>query len=223
MQEGWYSHIQETTSVAYFDGTAWEPLTDRSALPQGIQRTITPLDPGHPGPHAPFETVPVAGPRTPVETVTVAAPGKNTAGLGWLVGIVAGVLMIVWGIMHGFANAGRNCGAPFKENSVAEYMDALAQDYGLGRTTYAADCKESIASATVWVWVLILIGVLVILGSAIIVAILRSAHASRAAIPAAKTAPTAASQIEELARLRDKGLVTPEEFEWKKQDLLRRS
>jgi hypothetical protein len=28
--------------------------------------------------------------------------------------------------------------------------------------------------------------------------------------------PTAASQIEELARLRDSGLVAPEEFEWKK-------
>lgn len=123
--------------------------------------------------------------------------------------------------MNGFADAGANCGAPFRKSSVADFMDAIAQDSGLGQTTYAADCRESIASATVWVWVLILIGVLLILGSAIIV--LRSAQASRAATPAARPMPTAASQIEELARLRDKGLVTPEEFEWKKQDLLRRS
>jgi hypothetical protein len=30
-------------------------------------------------------------------------------------------------------------------------------------------------------------------------------------------------QIEELARLLDKGLVSPEEFEWKRQELLRRA
>ncbi|KIS27834.1 hypothetical protein TV39_08870 [Arthrobacter sp. SPG23] len=143
--------------------------------------------------------------------------------MGWLFGIGAGVLLIFLGITNGFTNAGDNCGAPFKENSVAEYMDAIAQDSGFGRTTYAADCKESIASATVWVWALILIGVLLILASAIIMAILRSTQASRAATPAAHPMPTAASQIEELARLRDKGIVTPEEFEWKKQDLLRRS
>ena len=144
------------------------------------------------------------------------------AGLGWLLGITAGAILIIGGIAHGFTAAGRNCGAPFKEDSVAEYMDALAQDAGLGPTTYAADCKDKIESATAVVWVLVLIGVLLILASAIIMAILRSAQKSRAAIPAAQVMPTAATQIEDLARLRDKGLVTPEEFELKRQELLRR-
>jgi hypothetical protein len=98
-------------------------------------------------------------------------------------------------------------------------MDAIAQDSGLGITNYAVECRASIAEATTWTWVLIIIGVLVVLGSAIIMAIIRSGQASRAAA----APPTTASQIEDLARLRDKGLVSPEEFELKRQELLRRS
>lgn len=211
MQPGWYAHIQEPKAVAYFDGTSWGPLTDRFSLPLDIQVTIAQLHPKHPGPRAPFETITVTGSR------------KSKPGSGWFWGIGAGAFLVFWGIMIGFGDAGANCGAPFRRSGVAELMDAMAQDSGLGRTTYAAGCRESIASATVWVWVLILIGVLLMLGSSIIMAVLRSGQASRAATPVARPMPTVASQIEELARLRDKGLVTPEEFEWKKQDLLRRS
>lgn len=206
MQPGWYADSKEPTTVAYFDGTVWEPPTDRSSLPISIQESVLQLPPDH-------------APRG--SAANVAAPRRSTAGLAWLLGIGAGAILIIWGIAHGFTPAGRNCGAPFKENSVADYMDAIAQDSGFGRTTYAADCKDNIESAAVWVWVLILIGVLLILASAIIMAILRTAHAPRMRNSSGQ--PTAASQIEDLARLRDKGLVTPEEFEWKKQDLLRRS
>ncbi|MFJ4229191.1 SHOCT domain-containing protein [Paenarthrobacter nicotinovorans] len=100
-------------------------------------------------------------------------------------------------------------------------MDALAPEYGLGLTTYAAECRSNLAEATGWVWAFVLLGVLVLLASAIIMAVLRSAQNNRAT--AAPALPTAASQIEHLARLRDQGLVTPEEFEWKKQDILRSS
>ncbi|WP_456507468.1 SHOCT domain-containing protein [Arthrobacter sp. TE12232] len=49
-------------------------------------------------------------------------------------------------------------------------------------------------------------------------AIIRCSQASRT-----KTAkPTVASQIEDLARLRDKGLLTPDEFELKRPELPRR-
>lgn len=210
MQQGWYADSQEPTTVACFDGTVWGPETDRLSLTRDIQATISPLHPGHSGPRAPFETTATAVPHKPMP-----------AGLGWLLGIGAGALLIFLGITNGFANAGANCGAPFKGNSIAEYMDALAQDSGIRGTTYAADCKESITSATVWVWALILIGVLVVLASAIIMAVLRSAQAPRAATPAPQAVRTPASQIEDLARLRDKGLVTPEEYERKKQELLR--
>jgi hypothetical protein len=211
MQPGWYVDAKDPAKVAYFDGTVWESSTDRSSLPLSIQQTISQMPPERPD-REPLQSSPAAAAAAP--------PRKNLAGLGWLLGIAAGAILIISGIAHGFTAVGRNCGAPFKEDSVAEYMDAMAQDAGLGRTTYAADCKDKIESATGVVWVLVLIGVLLILASAIIMAILRSAQTSRAA--AAQVMPTAASQIEDLARLRDKGLVTPDEFELKKQEQLRR-
>jgi hypothetical protein len=145
-------------------------------------------------------------------------PRKRTPGSGWWWGIGGGAFLLICGIALGYAPAGRLCGAPFEKSGVAELADAMALEGGLGRMGYAAECRADIAAATVWVWVLILIGVLVVLGSAIIMAVLRSGQANRPTAPAA----TAAAQIEDLARLRDKGLVSPEEFEWKKQELLRR-
>lgn len=100
-------------------------------------------------------------------------------------------------------------------------MDALAREYGLGVTSYEAACQSSIAEATARTWVLIIIGLMVLFASFIIQAIVRSGQANRAAVTASTA--TVAVQIEDLARLRDKGLVTPEEFEWKRQELLRRS
>jgi hypothetical protein len=98
-------------------------------------------------------------------------------------------------------------------------MDAIAPEYGLGVTNYAAQCRDSIAGATALTWTLIVLGVIVMLASFLIQAVIRSGHANRAPV----VVPTAALQIEELARLRDKGLVSPEEFEWKRQELLRRA
>lgn len=207
MQPGWYAHLQNPGAVAYFDGTAWGTIQDGYALGPDVQKTIQPLQPGHPGPQAPFETMPVTMTR------------KRTPGFGWWWGVGGGAFLILCGIITGYAPAGRLCGAPFKKSSVAELSDAMALGSGLGHMGYAAECRTDIAAATVWVWVLILIGVLVVLGSAIIMAVLRSGHANRPTAPAT----TAAAQIEDLARLRDKGLVTPEEYEWKRQELLRRS
>lgn len=208
LQPGWYAHVQNPGAVAYFDGSSWGTVRDGYALSPDIQKTITPLQPGHPGPPAPFEAMVVKGRRTP-------KPGS-----GWYWGVGAGGLLVLFGLFKGFSYAGTNCGAPFRKSSVAELMDAMAQDSGLGITNYAAECRASVADATTWTWVLILLGVLVLLGSIIIMAVIRAGQANRAATAAA---PTTAAQIEDLARLRDKGLVTPEEFEWKRQELLRRS
>lgn len=62
MQPGWYSHVQNPGAVAYFDGTEWGTVRDGYALAPEIQKTITPLQPGHRGPQAPFETLTVNGP-----------------------------------------------------------------------------------------------------------------------------------------------------------------
>ncbi len=209
MQPGWYCHIQNANLAAHFNGTSWSPTVHTSALTPDNQRNVTPLQPGHKGPAAPFEK-------------TLASGGQaRKAGTAWWWGIASGALLILCGFMTGFADAGSNCGSPFNKSSVAEYMDALAPEYGLGRTTYAAECRSNLAEATGWVWTFILLGVIVALASAIIMAVLRSGQSSRAS--AITAPPTAASQIEHLARLRDQGLVTPEEFEWKKQDILRSS
>lgn len=209
MQPGWYCHVQNPNLAAYFNGTSWSPTVHASALTPENQRSVTPLQPGHPGPRAPFERQLERGSQAP------------KSGAGWWWGISAGAVLVICGLLRGSASAGPNCGSPFNKSSLAEYMDALAPEYGLGRTTYAAECRSSLAEATGWVWAFVLLGVLIILASAIIMAVLRSAQGNRAtAVP---TLPTAASQIEHLARLRDHGLVTPEEFEWKKRDILRSS
>lgn len=207
MQPGWYAHVQNPAAVAYFDGTAWGSVRDGFALSPDVQKTITPLQPGHPGPAAPFETM------------AVAASPVRKPGSGWFWGIGAGAALIVAGLLRGLSAAGANCGAPFKPDSVAAYMDAIAPEYGLGVTNYAAQCRDSIAGATALTWTLIVLGIIVLLASFLIQAVIRSGQINRAPV----VVPTAASQIEELARLRDKGLVSPEEFEWKRQELLRRA
>lgn len=235
MQPGWYSHFQNPGAVAYFDGNTWGSLRDGFALSPEVQKIIRPLQPGHPGPPAPFETTTVSAPQkrktkstrlargepqtvsTSREPPIASAPRQPKPGTGWWWGIGGGAALILCGIISGFTPSGANCGSPFKKSSVAEYMDALSLDNGLGFTSYAAECRSDIAAATVWVWVLILIGVLVALASAIIMAVLRSGQTSRHT-----AAPTTAAQLEDLARLRDKGLVSPEEFELKKQEFLRR-
>lgn len=210
MQPGWYSHVQNPGAVAYFDGTEWGTVRDGYALAPEIQKTITPLQPGHRGPQAPFETLTVNGPR-------VRKPGS-----WWSWGIGAGAFVVVLGVLRGMTTAGDDvCGAPFRPRiHLAELQDALSRDVGLGFTNYAEECRANIAGATLLTWVLIGIGVAVLLTSCLIQAVIRSGQASRAATAAA---PTTAAQIEDLARLRDKGLVTPDEFEWKRQELLRRS
>lgn len=95
---------------------------------------------------------------------------------------------------------------------MADYMDAYAPVYGY-QTDYAGDCVADLASATTTTWILIGLGILVALVSALIMATIRSGTSRSAAV--APEVQTMASKIENLARLRDKGLVTDEEYERK--------
>lgn len=98
-------------------------------------------------------------------------------------------------------------------------MDAFAPEYGYS-TDYASECREDMVGATATTWVLIGLGVLVSLVSALIMATIRSGRSKvSTALPAVETLAT---RIEDLARLRDKGLISPEEYEWKRQELLSR-
>lgn len=47
-------------------------------------------------------------------------------------------------------------------------MEVIRQDRGLGITGFAAKCRSNVAEATVRVWALILLNLLILLASAII-------------------------------------------------------
>ena len=209
MKPGWYSQADNPQTAAYFDGEKWGESAEVGSLDEAARSSLLTL------PAIPAE--PPANAGASADAPSSAEPAKaRKAGGGWWWGISAGAVLIIIGIFYGFQPAGSYCSAPFKNSNMAEYMDAYAPEYGY-HTDYAGDCVADLSSATTTTWILIGLGILVALVSALIMATLRSGS-SRTAAPAVQSF---ASKIEDLARLRDQGLVTPEEYEWKRQELLR--
>lgn len=210
MHPGWYLQTQNPKTAAYFDGRIWGSPTMIASLDPEVQESIKGRS----------DTPPLPPPATGApEGEGEVPPPTGKGGTGWWWGIAAGTALIIVGIIFGFQAAGAYCGAPFKASNMAEYMDAYAPAYGYS-SDYAADCQVDMVSATTTTWILIGLGVLVTLASALIMATIRSGARGRAA-EAPPAVQTMASRIEDLARLRDKGLVSPEEYEWKRQELLR--
>jgi hypothetical protein len=132
----------------------------------------------------------------------------------WLaaIGLIAGVI----GIVVGSQKAGNMCGSVFKSDSLtAEYFDAMT-----GGHSTLADCNRGIASLAVTTWVLIVLGVLMVL-TAVLVWTISNSRPRVDAAPAAAP-PSVASQMEDLSRLKEQGLITGEEFDSKRADLLGR-
>lgn len=207
MKQGWYSTAQNRETVAYFDGVSWGPPTPASELSTENREGITALPDTPPPPPVPEAREMAAGP-TPVHNMR--------PGTAWYCGILSGLILIVVGFVYGFSPAGNTCGAPFKESNVAAYADAYGLDNGYGYGGFEAQCEANIADATVTTWVLIGFGVLIALVSALIMATIRSGHSRRTA-----SAPQGlVSRIEDLARLRDKGLITTAEYEKKRLELI---
>ncbi|HEX9086149.1 MAG TPA: SHOCT domain-containing protein [Arthrobacter sp.] len=133
---------------------------------------------------------------------------------GWLWLGLIGLAAIVIGIIIGSQKVGRLCGSVFVPKSIAAQLyDTLQGSYGGA----ADECKNSIASASVPTWILIVLGIVMIVTAFI----LRSV-ANRPTVAPAAPAPSVASQIEDLSRLKQQGLVTDEEFEAKRAELLSR-
>lgn len=127
--------------------------------------------------------------------------------------MVIGLATSIIGIIIGSVKTGGMCGSVFSPKStVAELYDTLQGSFGGA----AADCKESIAAAAVPTWILIVLGIIMILAGIIV----RSIGNNRPA--AVAPAPSVASQIEDLSRLKEQGLVTDEEYEAKRAELLSR-
>lgn len=131
--------------------------------------------------------------------------------------MVTGGVLALAGIVKGFLRVGDLCGSPFRPDSLAaEIYDTLEGSFGGA----AAECESKISGSLVWVIALIGLGVILFA----VGMIMRTIAKNR---PAGTGTPGTAqqgigSQIEELSRLRDQGLITPEEYELKKSELLSR-
>jgi hypothetical protein len=143
-------------------------------------------------------------------------PKRHAWGRGWAWLVVLGLVTFVIGIITGSVKAGDMCGSVFSPTSnVAAIYDTLGGSPGGA----VADCKESIAAQAVPTWILIVLGVILVLAGLIV----RSIGNNRPTIiTAAPAAPSAATRIEELSRLKSQGLISEEEFESKRIELLGR-
>ncbi|MHA7191133.1 SHOCT domain-containing protein [Arthrobacter sp. MDT2-16] len=224
MNPGWYAHILNHGIVAYFDGTEWGAVTDRASLTQEHRDSVTPLPAGHFGPVAPFEQFvlpadarPDAAPAAvPQRRPSAPEPAKrpHSVLLGWVLGL--GSTITVLGFILGFTKVSDICGSPFNpDNTVAELTDAMMYEGGLGFGSNEADCIQDIASASAVTWALLGLGVLTLLTWLIVRAI-------TGATPRGPVQPTVGSQIQDLAGLRAQGIISDDEFEAKKTDLLSR-
>lgn len=133
---------------------------------------------------------------------------------GWVWLVVIGIIASIIGIVTGFQKTGSLCGSVFNPKSLAaELYDAMG---GYGG---AAECRRNIASAAVPTWVLIVLGIVLVLTGIIVRSIGNSGPTATAAM---QTGPSIATQIEDLSRLKEQGLVSAEEFDDKRAELLRR-
>ncbi|MET4062155.1 putative membrane protein [Arthrobacter sp. UYP6] len=132
---------------------------------------------------------------------------------GWIWLVVIGVITSIIGIIVGSTKTGSLCGSVFNPKSLsAEIYDTLSGSYGGAE----ANCRESISAAAVPTWILIVLGIMLVVAGIIV----RSIGNNRPTVVAAPAAPSVASQIEDLSRLKEQGLVSDEEFEAKRAELL---
>lgn len=152
---------------------------------------------------------------------TVTKTTKRWGGI-WFGAITAfiGIITASIGINMGNQKAGYLCGSVFKNESLtAEYVDA-----GRGGNSAVTSCNQSIASMTIPTWTLIWLGIALVVTAIVVAVIVWTIGNSRpAAVPAvAAAAPSVATQLEDLSRLKDQGVISAEEFNTKRAELLAR-
>lgn len=145
-------------------------------------------------------------------STTTQGPAKSKA---WIWLVVLGPILTIIGIIIGSAKSGM-CGSVFSSDSLAaELFDSMG---GYGYGSAAVDCKESIAAAAVPTWIFIVLGIVLVLTGIIV----RSIINNRPAPTAVQQAPSVATQIEDLSRLKEQGLISDDEFTAKRAELLSR-
>ena len=134
---------------------------------------------------------------------------------GWLWLVIVGPVVTIIGIIIGSTSTGSMCGSVFSPKStVAELYDTLGGSLGGA----ARSCEKSIAAAAVPTWILIVLGIALVLVGIIVRAIGKN---RAAALKVVSGEPTVASRLEDLARLKDQGLITVAEYDLKRTELMR--
>lgn len=131
---------------------------------------------------------------------------------GWILLIVAGFSVSITGIVVGVQKVGPLCGSALMPQSrAAEIFDALRRG-----SRAAAECYRSVDSAAAPTWTLIALGIALVLAAVIIRVVSINRYAAAAA------SPSVASQIEELVRLQQQGLISDDELNTRRAELLNR-
>lgn len=131
---------------------------------------------------------------------------------GWIWRPIVGVIVAIIGVVVGSQKVGSLCGSVFQpDNHAAELYDSMG---GYGGE---AECQQNIAAAGVPIWILIVMGIVLVLTGVIV----RAISNNRPDVVQAQV-PSLASQLEDLARLKDQSLISAEEFDVKRAELLKR-
>lgn len=145
---------------------------------------------------------------------------QSKSSLWWVLACVGGLSIIV-GVIIGSQKAGRMCGNVFNRKSgAAEIYDTLSGSPGGA----ARSCAESISAAAVPTWIFIVLGIVIVIAAAIIRNMPEKQPQQAVTIAAAPVTvqKSVTEKLEELDGLRQRGLVTDQEFEAKRKDLLDR-
>jgi hypothetical protein len=129
---------------------------------------------------------------------------------GWIWLIAAGFSVSITGIVVGVQKVGPLCGSPLMPQSrAAEIFDALRRG-----SRAAAECYRNADSAAAPTWILIVLGIGLVLAGVIVRVVSINRYAAAAA------SPSVASHIEELARLQRQGLISDDELNTRRAELL---
>ncbi|MGR6899914.1 SHOCT domain-containing protein [Glutamicibacter sp. BSL13] len=142
-------------------------------------------------------------------------PKEKKGGL-WLVLTISGLVSVVVGISIGATPVGNLCGSVFDQDSfAAKVYDTLGGSPGGA----ARECLEKISAAAVPTWIFIVLGILLTVTGVII---RNQPKRVPVTIAAPREEKSITQKLEELASLRDRGMISEAEFEEKRRSFLER-